>query len=91
MFFVFPGWCIIFAPAPRRRPTALLLPLPIGGAGANKTKKTWVVCFFALAPPTGLGAQRGATTKKNFARPGTTAKKSLETSDTGHEQKGATK
>ena len=58
-------------------------------AGARAKKKTpWVVFFFALAPPKGRGAQRGAT-KKHFAQPVTTAKKVLETNDTGHEQKGA--
>ena len=50
-----------------------------------------VFCFFALAPPKGRGAQRGATKKPHFAHPGTTAKQILETNDTGHEQKGATK
>ena len=53
-------------------------------------KKTWVVCFF-LWPRRKVAAPNGAQQKKHFAHPGTTAKKNLETNDTGHEQKGATK
>ena len=47
-----PGWCLFFALAPCRRPTALLLPLPFPGAGAKKKKKHALggVFFFALAP-----------------------------------------
>ena len=49
-----------------------------------------VFCVFALAPPKGRGAQRGATTKI-LCTPGDDSKtKNLETNDTGHEQKGAT-
>ena len=61
-------------------------------AGAKKKKNTLggVFCVFALAPPKGRGAQRGATTKI-LCTPGDDSKtKNLETNDTGHEQKGAT-
>ena len=60
-----PG-CFFFAPAPCRRPTGLLLPLPFPGAGATKNTLGGVF-FFALAPcrrPTGLLFRRGRS-KKN--------------------------
>ena len=47
----------LFALAPCRRPTGLLLPLPFPGAGAKKKNTLGGVFFFALAPwrrPTGL-------------------------------------
>ena len=72
-----PG-CVFFLLWPRRK------------AGEGETPLGWVVFFFALAPPKGRGAQRGATKKKHFAHPGPTAKQFLETNDAGHEQKGAT-
>ena len=66
-------------------------PSPAFPRGRSKKKTLWVVFFFfALAPPKGRGAQRSATKKKHFAHPGPTAKKTLETNDAGHEQKGAT-
>ena len=62
------------------------------GERQGKEKPRWAgwCFFFALAPPKGRGAQRGATKKKHFAHPGPTAKQFLETNDAGHEQKGAT-
>ena len=76
-----PG-CVFFAPAPAKG-RGKISPLA-------KKHPGW--CFvFVLAPPKGRGAQRGATKKKHFAHPGTTAKKILATHDTGHEQKGAKK
>ena len=47
--------CFFFALAPCRRPTGLLLPLPLRGAGANKNTLGGV--FFLLWPR--AGAQRG--------------------------------
>ena len=68
------------------------LSFPCLSPGPEQKKHTLGGGFFALAPPKGRGAQRGATKKeKHVAHPETTAKKNLETNDTGHEQKGATK
>ena len=75
---------------PCRRPTGRSFPCLSPGPEL-KTHIGGVFFCFALAPPKGRGAQRGATKKKHFAHPGTTATKLLETNDTGHEQKGATK
>ena len=54
-----------------------------------QTPNTPGVVVFALAPPRSR-RPTGRNKKKHFAHPGTTAKKNLETNDTGHEQKGAT-
>ena len=48
------GGVFLFALAPCRRPTGLLLPLPFAGAAAKKKKR----CFFFLLWPR-AGAQRG--------------------------------
>ena len=74
-------------PAPNG-PTGLLLPLPFAGAGAKKQLPGW--CFFLLWPRRKVATPKGVQQKRNFAHPGTTAKKNLETNDTGHKQKGAT-
>ena len=63
---------------------------PCLSPGPEQEKKTWVV-FFLLWPRRKVAAPNGAQQKRHFAHPGTTAKKILETNDTGHEQKGATK
>ena len=45
-----PGWCFfVFALAPCRRPTGLLLPLPFPGAGAKKKHPGWYF-FFCCGP-----------------------------------------
>ena len=46
-----PRWCFLFALAPCRRPTGLLLPLPFTGAAAKKKKKHPGWCFFFLLRP----------------------------------------
>ena len=83
------GWCFCFCSGPERcrRPTGRSL-----SPGPEQNKTPWVVlCFFALAPPKGRGAQQGATNKNTLHTRGRQQKKILETNDTGHEQKGATK
>ena len=60
-------------------------PSPAFRRGRSKKKLGGV--FLLLWPAAPNGAQQR---KKHFAHPGPTAKKILETNDTGHEQKGAT-
>ena len=79
-----------FSLAPCRRPTGLLLPLTFAGAGAKKQTPDVVLFFFCSGPAERSRRPTGRSKKKHFAHPGTTAKKILETNDTGHEQKGAT-
>ena len=80
--------CVFFCSGPVPAPNGAS-PSPAFRRGRGKKKKNTLggVFFFALAPPKGRGAQRGAT-NKNTLHTGDYSKNILETNDMGHEQKG---
>ena len=86
-----PPRVLIFLLRPRRKAGEGEAPLGAGTGPEQKKHPGWCV-FFVLWPRRKVAAPNGAQQKKkkHFAHPGTTAKKILETNDTGHEQKGAT-
>ena len=71
---------VFFAPAPAKGRGRSA---PLGaGTGPEQKRKHW--------PHRKVAALNGAQKKTYSAHPGTTAKRFLETNDTGHERKGAT-
>ena len=58
-----PGWCFFFALAPCRRPTKLLLPLPLAPGPEQKKKTPWVVFFFFCSGP--VPAPKAGAKKQN--------------------------
>ena len=85
-----PRWCFFFLLWPRAG-AQRGFSFPCLSPGPEQEKKnTQGGVYFCSGPAEKSRRPTGRNNKNNFAHPGTTAKKNLETNDTGHEQKGAT-